>query len=109
MRCSSSLATKTAPAPITPTSPDSGSRPSCSISSSAVRRGTPASSRSGSSFTDAMRGPLHVSRATGRQMPEVTSVGPQSQPKLQAILRMKAYGSAYAPGRSPSRSRSSSA
>jgi hypothetical protein len=30
----------------------------------------------------------------GCQMPAVTSVGPQSQPKLQAILRMKLNGSA---------------
>lgn len=56
-----------------------------------------------------MRGPVQDSSATGRQMPEVTRVGPQSQPKLQAILRMKAYGSVYAPGRSPSLSRSASA
>lgn len=40
-----------------------------------------------------MRSPLYDSRVTGRQIPEVTSVGPQSQPKLQAILRMKGYGS----------------
>nr|WP_256076125.1 hypothetical protein [Streptomyces sp. BpilaLS-43] len=108
-RSSSCEAMKTAHLPSTSTEPDTAARPSRSTSRVTARRGTPASSRSPSTLTEAMRWPLQDSRATGRQMPEVTRVGPQSQPKLQAALRMKAYGSAYAPGRSPSLSRSASA
>lgn len=37
--------------------------------------------------------PVVTSRRAGRQSPAVTSEGPQSQPKLQAILRMKFDGS----------------
>jgi hypothetical protein len=38
--------------------------------------------------TDASRAPLHDRSPIGRQMPEVTTAGPQSQPKLQAIFLM---------------------
>ena len=43
--------------------------------------------------TRASRAVDHASRPIGCQMPAVTSVGPQSQPKLQADLRMKLNGS----------------
>ncbi|GAA3414450.1 hypothetical protein GCM10018952_34990 [Streptosporangium vulgare] len=42
--------------------------------------------------TDAILAPLHECSPMGRQMPEVTTDGPQSQPKLQAVLRMNWYG-----------------
>ncbi|MDH6439171.1 hypothetical protein M2158_007712 [Streptomyces sp. SAI-144] len=59
--------------------------------------------------TRAIRAVDHRSRRTGRQIPAVTSVGPQSQPNEQAILRRYWYGSAYAAGRSPSFPRTASA
>ncbi|CAM5722845.1 hypothetical protein SVIOM342S_06001 [Streptomyces violaceorubidus] len=43
--------------------------------------------------TSASRAVDHRSSRTGRQMPAVTRVGPQSQPKLHAILRMYWNGS----------------
>ncbi len=42
--------------------------------------------------TAASRAVSHRCRVTGRQMPAVTSSGPQSQPKLQAILRTTLKG-----------------
>ena len=44
----------------------------------------------------ANRAPDHVSSHTGLQIPEVVRRGPQSQPKLHAILRMKLYGGSKA-------------
>jgi hypothetical protein len=52
--------------------------------------------------TEASRAVLQPSSRTGRQMPAVTSVGPQSQPKLAAIFRTNWNGSGYAFGRGPS-------
>ena len=42
--------------------------------------------------TDASRATDHDSSVTGRQMPLVAVSGPQSQPKLHAILRIALYG-----------------
>ena len=39
-----------------------------------------------------MRATAHRSSRTGRQIPDVVRAGPQSQPKLQAILRMALNG-----------------
>ncbi|CAM5720480.1 hypothetical protein SALBM217S_04955 [Streptomyces griseoloalbus] len=59
--------------------------------------------------TRAIRAVDQCSSRTGRQIPAVTSVGPQSQPNEQAILRTYWYGSGYAPGRSPTAARTASA
>ena len=42
--------------------------------------------------TESSRTPDQLCRETGRQRPTVATSGPQSQPKLQAILRMELYG-----------------
>ena len=60
-------------------------------------------------MTAASRAVDQCSIATGFQMPAVTRVGPQSQPKEQAILRMYWKGSGYAFGRSPTSARTRSA
>src|SRR5439155_14407172 len=54
-----------------------------------------------------IRALLQPSNATGFQIPHVTNTGPQSQPKLQAILRMKLNGppAPLTQGRLPSFSR----
>ena len=59
--------------------------------------------------TRAIRAVDQCSSRAGRQIPAVTRVGPQSQPKEQAILRMYWKGSWYAAGRSPSFPRTASA
>ena len=51
--------------------------------------------------TCASRAVRQYRSSTGCQMPAVTRSGPQSQPKLQAILRSAAYGRLYGLGHGP--------
>ena len=60
----------------------------------ATRRARRPVRRVTSGRTRAIRAVDQRSSRTGRQIPAVTRVGPQSQPKEQAILRMYWYGSA---------------
>src|ERR1043166_8291688 len=64
-------------------------------------------SRHTEGVTRLKRIPSHDSNRIDFQIPQVGSAGPQSQPKLQAILRMKLKGPAtpLTRGRSPSLSR----
>ena len=61
----------------------------------------PAASRVMNGITRASRATLQRSSRTGFHNPAVRMSGPQSQPKLQAILRMKLYGAGYGRSKIP--------
>src|SRR5206468_11179261 len=66
----------------------------CSPTSTSISNRTRAASPSAATDgrTEQTRTTLHPSNPTPFHIPHVTSTGPQSQPKLQAILRMKLKG-----------------
>ncbi len=89
-RASTSMSTTTSRCPVSPAV-------GASVDSRALGRTVP------------IRTPAQRSSVTGRHSPDVVSCGPQSHPKLQAILRTKLYGLPRGLGRSPVRSRCASA
>ncbi len=61
----------------------------------------PSGSSVASGRTEASRATRQRSSRAGFQMPAVCRSGPQSQPKLQAILRTALNGCGYSRGRAP--------